>query len=207
MSRASSLTSGVPPTEGCDLQITRRHALSPPTDSTVEFELGVGHSNLYPRLQPLGTARLAQIVYQSVDLLYEAPWRISNAAFPAPHNNADPDGTNSTATADASFAMPLSPLRQIGAVNPLPRIEPSQTNKYCDPLLSQLNISYWTKVDITNEYAASLISLFLEREHPFTGFFDADLFLQDLVRCRSRFCSAFLVNSILYYTSVGSLNW
>jgi hypothetical protein len=76
---------------------------------------------------------------------------------------------------------------------------------YCDPRLHQLNIGYWTRIRVTNEFAAAVISLYLEVDHPTHGFFDADLFLDDLVNQRHQFCSKFLVSSLLYYGCVSFL--
>ncbi|KXL45058.1 MAG: hypothetical protein FE78DRAFT_148967, partial [Acidomyces sp. 'richmondensis'] len=60
-------------------------------------------------------------------------------------------------------------------------------------------IKYWTVVPISNEFAASIISQYLEVDHPTLGFFDADLFIHDLVYRRLEFCSPLLVSSLLYW--------
>ncbi|KAK1969089.1 hypothetical protein LY78DRAFT_726793 [Colletotrichum sublineola] len=75
--------------------------------------------------------------------------------------------------------------------------------KYCDSRLERLQIRYWTKVPISNELAARLISFYLETDHAVMGFFDADLFLDDLLACRQNFCSAFLVAAVLCIASQG----
>ncbi|EWG35978.1 hypothetical protein FVEG_00157 [Fusarium verticillioides 7600] len=68
----------------------------------------------------------------------------------------------------------------------------------CDSRLEELDISYWTKVPISNETAATMISLFLETDQTIVGFFDADLFVESLVERNPHFCSTFLVSAILY---------
>ncbi|KXJ87785.1 hypothetical protein Micbo1qcDRAFT_124133, partial [Microdochium bolleyi] len=57
---------------------------------------------------------------------------------------------------------------------------------------------FWTNVDAANDFAARAISLYLETDHPLLGLFDADLFITDLVEHRTRYCSPFLVNALLY---------
>lgn len=75
---------------------------------------------------------------------------------------------------------------------------------YCDDRLVGITIKDWTQVPISNDLAARLISFFLETDHPILGLFDADLFLDDFVAGRTRFCSNLLVSSVLYYASVST---
>ena len=74
---------------------------------------------------------------------------------------------------------------------------PQPASKRCDPRLNQISIGYWTKVLISNEFAAGAISAYLNTDHALLGFFDADLFLSDLVQQRFDYCSPFLVSSLL----------
>ena len=73
---------------------------------------------------------------------------------------------------------------------------------YCDPRLQDFRIETWTDVEISQDLAATMLSLFLEMDHPTLGVFDADLFLDDLVNEEMSFCSPLLVNALLFYTSV-----
>ncbi|KAK8070947.1 hypothetical protein PG997_011150 [Apiospora hydei] len=72
---------------------------------------------------------------------------------------------------------------------------------YCDDRLSGLHISAWTTVQISNELAARIVSLYLKTDHPMLGTFDPDLFVSDLVTQQKRFCSSLLVNALLYWGS------
>ena len=72
----------------------------------------------------------------------------------------------------------------------------------CDARLRVLRIAYWTTVPISNNFAASVISLYLTNQHPVLGTFDAGLFLDDLVAQKLRYCSPLLVNSILHFGCV-----
>ena len=69
--------------------------------------------------------------------------------------------------------------------------------------LWEVKIRYWTTVPVTDRLAAELFSAFLEVELPVYGFFDPDLFTRDLVMQDTRFCSSLLVNSVLFWASVG----
>ena len=73
---------------------------------------------------------------------------------------------------------------------------------YCDSRLKDLDISYWTKVPISDLSAAALISLYLETDQTIVAFIDADLFVDNLVNRMPRFCSSFLVTAMLYVACV-----
>ena len=77
---------------------------------------------------------------------------------------------------------------------PLSRSDP---NTYCDPHLELLAVSHWTRIPIDNALAARTISHFLQTDHPVLGFFDADLFLRDLIGQGLNFCSSFLFHSVM----------
>lgn len=78
----------------------------------------------------------------------------------------------------------------------------SPLTSYCDDRLCDLRVDQWSRIPVDNTFAASAISLYLESEHPLFGLFDPDLFLNDLIACKSRFCSSLLVNSLLYRACV-----
>ena len=96
-------------------------------------------------------------------------------------------------TPSLSDSTPSSAVEIVGPPRPQP---------FCDARLHKLEIGFWTRVAIPNQLAASAISFYLENDHPITGFFDADLFVRDLVELRLTFCSAFLVSSLLYFSCV-----
>jgi hypothetical protein len=75
----------------------------------------------------------------------------------------------------------------------------------CDERLWSVDLSQWSAIKITNEQAASLISLYLHISHPIIAFFDADLFIEDLVAHRGQFCSRLLVNTVLARACVSLL--
>ena len=82
---------------------------------------------------------------------------------------------------------------------------PAPPPTYCDARLAMLDMSMWTTVPIPNDLAAAAISLYLQTDHPLLGFFDADVFLEDLLEGRSRYCSTLLVSSLLFWALVSHL--
>ena len=99
----------------------------------------------------------------------------------------------STSTASATEQVPMQ--------SHLPALPPT----YCDERLAMLDMSMWTTVPIPNDLAAAAISLYLQTDHPLLGFFDADVFLEDLLAGRSRYCSTLLVSSLLFWALVRHL--
>lgn len=81
---------------------------------------------------------------------------------------------------------------------------PLELGEFCDKRLEQLQIGAWIATSIPNSVAASLISLYLRIDHAVLGIFDADLFLDDLIARRHRFCSPLLVSSILVWAYVSN---
>lgn len=78
----------------------------------------------------------------------------------------------------------------------------TNTRRLCDSRLNKLEIMHWTDVDIDNDLAARCISLYLETDHPLLGLFDPDLFVEQLISGQEQFCSALLVNALLYWACV-----
>ncbi|KAF5590376.1 conidial development fluffy [Fusarium pseudoanthophilum] len=88
-------------------------------------------------------------------------------------------------------------VRKISPASPVV-LSSDRSRQLCDSRLEEIDISYWTKVPISNETAAAMISLFLETDQTIVGFVDADLFVESLVERTPHFCSTFLVSAMLY---------
>lgn len=159
-------------------------ALAPPTDCDFEFELMAGHRIAYPMLEDVNTSSLAALLWGHTpdDPLpsSEAIWELWDERGRIPAFRGAPDN---------SITHRAGPLR---------------TGLYCDDRLHRLEISYWTRVVISNDMAASAISFYLERDHAIIGIFDPDLFISSLVNNDVRYCSAFLVSSLLYVACVST---
>lgn len=117
--------------------------------------------------------------------------RLSSPAtlLQTPLGSTDPLGSLT-----ATLAGRLRPSHHIPSA---PSPEPATHPPYIDERLHHLQIDYWTSVPVSNSFAATVISAYLEVDHPCYAFFDVDLFLQDLVNLGITFCSPFLVTSIL----------
>lgn len=93
--------------------------------------------------------------------------------------------------------------------NPFPAHDPTQSLapalSPCDERLEELNIGFWTSVPIASDLAAKVISLYLETDHSLLGPFDPTLFMEDLVHCRTNYCSKLLVSTIMYWSCVSGL--
>ncbi|KAF4454146.1 hypothetical protein F53441_3281 [Fusarium austroafricanum] len=173
----------------------------PPTQSFVEYELTILHSFCYPALEPIELPKI------DLDCFSNSNWStltrptddkvFSNMDnMPGDLETVIPSQLN--ATAETAFhGSPRSPSL---ITSPSPRL------RWCDPRLNQFDINYWTKVPISNEFAAGAISTYLETDHALLGFFDADLFLSDLVEQRLNYCSPFLVSSLLCMACVSEVH-
>ncbi|KAK8011920.1 hypothetical protein PG989_000180 [Apiospora arundinis] len=80
----------------------------------------------------------------------------------------------------------------------LVQANPPFPHEYCDARLRNLDISFWTNANISDEFGRRCISLYLTTDHPLFGFFDPHLFIGDLVEQQEGFCSRFLVNALLH---------
>ncbi|RGP64023.1 nitrate assimilation regulatory nira [Fusarium longipes] len=145
-------------------------AVALPTGSGTEFELVAQFNTAYPRIPPPDIPALRGLLRQDTDS------EITLAL------NHIPGLLSSASQRSRQFTTPF------------------ESGQYCDNRLERLQIGYWSKVPISNEDAASLISFYLQTDHKIMGFFDADLFLGDLVDCRQRFCSSFLVSAVLCFS-------
>jgi hypothetical protein len=152
-------------------------AASPPTETNLEFELSVRHATFYPKLVHVN---LSDFGIRTHDLLASA--RSPRRATALLWNS---EGAQRQTVEYSNYL----PQGFIGY-------------NLCDPRLKQLRINGWTRVPMQDHLAAGLISHFLENDHPYLGFFDADLFVEDLVHHRRRYCSSFLVNAVLYIAAV-----
>ncbi|KAK7571424.1 hypothetical protein V3481_018638 [Fusarium oxysporum f. sp. vasinfectum] len=155
--------------------IRNARAISPPTGSATEFELAAQFSTAYPSISPHDIQVLRGLLRQ--------------------------DNDDETRTVQKNTPLPLPSTSQDSGQTR--ELEKPGLQKYCDSCLERLQIGYWTKIPISDDFAASLISFYINNDHKIMGFFDADLFLGDLVERRQRFCSSFLVSVVLYMACQG----
>ena len=176
-------------------------AISPTTYSSVEFELAALHKAVYPTLTP--------VEINSVDLVDLVNFDLRTPSSPQLTSMSVDKGKDR----DSAGAQTIDPKLINHSMLPSPHeqedgaIGPSPTPMYCDERLAGLKIGFWTNVPINDAHAASAISFYLETDYGINGFFDADLFLDDLLAHRLGNCSAFLVNSLLSLACVSGTSF
>ncbi|KAM0556847.1 hypothetical protein ACHAPJ_005519 [Fusarium lateritium] len=136
----------------------------------LESELMARHSRAFPPLQPLET-----------DILREV-FNTGRAS------TTDSENDSSMTNDDPNPIPARNSIR-----SPVPALDP------CDERLEELDMSFWTAVPIPSDLAAKIISLYLETDHPLLGAFDPDLFVNDMINCRTEYCSHLLVSTLMYW--------
>ncbi|OTA93053.1 hypothetical protein M434DRAFT_31271 [Hypoxylon sp. CO27-5] len=200
--------------------------LIPETQQTPEYEIMMRCPTAYPMLIPIEIAfiNLADLLRPAIlerpkdARLYVPPIPelmdgIGNVSSNSPHSFATawPTRLHSTALGDG----PSSSTSPSGQGENTPRggltstlleagdrgignFEALQSlHTIIDDRLKGVNFQRWTNVPITNELAATLISLYLEIDHQWCPLFDADLFLNDCLQGNTHFCSVLLINALL----------
>jgi hypothetical protein len=215
--RNSSSIDSVLSTLGPDIHCTHlsehKAALAylPPVYSHQELELMVQHPRVYPALDPQydemlwrssGMSRAKKTKLGDMQELVNENLHSSHSSISINKSRilgAGPihisDQPNFESTTSGAHLDTSTSEHQVGT---------QPMKGYFNAQLSQVNISRWTCVPISNEFAAEAISLYLDTDHPFLGLFDAELFVGALVEGSSDFCSSFLVSSLLAFASVGS---
>ncbi|KAK4501108.1 hypothetical protein PRZ48_006914 [Zasmidium cellare] len=167
-------------------------SMLPSSRSWLEYELITQYPDCYNLLRQLDATQI-QSNFAMVNPLYAA---LGRDPYPTGFidGNATPFDPMSQSYDGSDEITPSSqaPLSISGAE--LPPV-------YCDPRLAQLQIGAWTNVQLSNRLAAEMLSWYLEADHPSFGFFDAGLFVQDLIGERAVHCSRLLVNVLLLWIS------
>ncbi|KAK9426263.1 hypothetical protein SUNI508_02704 [Seiridium unicorne] len=76
-------------------------------------------------------------------------------------------------------------------------LTPYHAVELLDSRLVLLEVAPWTKVPASNSLLRALLEIYFIFEYPFHPFFHKDLFLDDMVSGRQRYCSPLLVNAVL----------
>ena len=170
-------------------------AVSPPSSSSLEFELVSLHPNAYPMLAPVDLTSVSMPTPRSSRLVPGQPPPLLHDPSAAAASNA------------LAIDCSVSPLQGKTAPDTAQSvIRPFQAPALCDDRLHRVRMDYWTRVPISDDFAACILSSYLVRDHPILGLFDADLFLDDLVgRCLD-FCSPLLVSALMFHACVSPPN-
>lgn len=113
---------------------------------------------------------------------------------------AYPDLYPMTWKSNATSGRQTTDVRRTATLEALPSFTGIHRSNLPD--LSDLQISNWTTVPVTNDFAAKALCLYLQTYHHVLGLFDAELFVHDLLNLRQEFCSTLLVNSLLFWACV-----
>jgi hypothetical protein len=165
----------------------------PLTDFETETELSVLHQSVYPALMPLDLNII------DIDSVFQPSSPKSSASMPL--GTIQEVGGASSSTRDIAI-LPPSPLRGTRSRQTSPIAGPAPDRQYCDSRLTHLEINYWTCIPISNEFAACVLSHYLETDHPIFACVDADLFLSGLVDRTLEHCSPFLVSALMSFACV-----
>ncbi|KAI0887150.1 uncharacterized protein GGS22DRAFT_105219 [Annulohypoxylon maeteangense] len=167
--------------------------LIPETQQTPEYELMMRCPTTYTLLIPVEAAfvNLANLLHPTILEYPKAPSFVGIGDHPS--FTSLPSGSNeSSFRGGATFTSLEARDHTTGSSAPLQSIY-----TYVDDRLKAVNFQKWTGVPIPNELAATLVSLYLEIDHPWCPLFDSDLFLNDCVQGNIHFCSSLLVNALL----------
>lgn len=165
--------------------------LLPPTDTSIEFQLMALHQNAYPSLIPLDIASL------DLGLLGISPLTSFNRDKSLSQTNIHHDSHVSHSHQISS----RSPFI-FNVIDPIDVSTEALPARYADARLERIRIQYWTEIPIQDDVAARIINIYLVNETSWWGDFDVDLFLDDLINFRTRFCSRLLVHALLAWSSV-----
>ncbi|KAH7025693.1 uncharacterized protein B0I36DRAFT_433325 [Microdochium trichocladiopsis] len=202
---------------GAALSIIRRSGFTPQatagtpgvgapgsTPPSLEAELSTAFPNAYLKLNPVSTGALSQsYLVESAKLPArspgltqgqqgepgaQGPFREQDTAIPSTNGS---EHYNSQRLDDDSAVRRYRQPHAAGGKS-------EDHFELCDQRLRALDVRFWTNVDVPNDFAARAISLYLETDHPLLGLFDPELFVTDLVEHRTRYCSSYLVNALMY---------
>ena len=187
------------------LEHTTARAMLPEIRSGTEFELMVRYSISYPRIDPLKIEALSRTLVPRPHIMLqsnpESDTRIiENFDLTSERDHQTTKGAHASPPAWEDGVQAHDSKSNTGPL--LNSRPPDLSIRHWDQLLIGLDIAFWTPVPVTNQFAANVISLYLETDHPIIGIFDARSFVNDLLDCKLQFCSPFLVNSLLSFACV-----
>lgn len=168
--------------------LATNRSLLPPTQTPLEFELVVQHPSVYPSLVPLDLASLDLQLLDIPPLAVDRREGTGSSLLPRMQGATEKGGRTVDPKAIMAKGFDGNAIDTV------------------DARLEQLDITPWTNIAISNRFAAEAITLYLQMNQPWWAFFDTDLFLEDLIRGQTRFCSRLLVNAILAWSTVSSRN-
>ncbi|KAI0541836.1 hypothetical protein GGR58DRAFT_455140 [Xylaria digitata] len=135
---------------------------------SLEGELMANNSKAFPALSPIDPTVLAR----------------SNLLRPTPSGSSLVNlGLGETTIPQATLSEYPEPLKR-----PV---------EYCDEKLQYLQVGFWTNINVSNDFAARVISAYITTDHPLLGLFNPRLFVDDLVGQKTNYCSKFLFHALM----------
>ncbi|ORY16396.1 hypothetical protein BCR34DRAFT_597685 [Clohesyomyces aquaticus] len=176
--------------------ITAASAYLPQLLSSLELELLTSHPNAYPSLDPLDVG--------TVDLnLIGIPFRFRSKLELSCRDEFNREVSDIQGSVDRFRGTSPSASSQ-GTAGPTSQgPKPNPTSSLCDRRLNNVNARQWTAIPVPNATVAAAISQYLMHDHPLSGFFDADLFIRDLVEPSNMFCSRLLFHALMAFACQG----
>ncbi|KAI1467078.1 uncharacterized protein F4812DRAFT_48310 [Daldinia caldariorum] len=174
--------------------------LIPETQQTPEYELMMRCPNAYPMLIPVEIAfmNLADLLRPAILEQNRSHSMYASSVAGAGQGDAPSSSTAPGGPSDSSTRSGITPTALDTNGYDSGNFVPLQSmHTVIDDRLKSVNFQRWTPVPIPNKLAATLVSLYLEIDHPWCPLFDADLFLNDCMQGKTHFCSALLVNALL----------
>jgi hypothetical protein len=167
----------------------------PAAQSPFEHTLMAQYPGLYPVLRPHsardleGSNMLRPVNAVRAHLRHDVNDATHDSCRPIP------SGGDVIETTNVGADSAINPFRApFAIVHPHKKIV-----DMCDDRLASLDLTFWTQVPISNDFAARIISLYLQIDHPLLGTFDPDSFISDLVSHQTTSCSPLVVNALLYW--------
>lgn len=178
------------------VKVTNRQLMAgliPETRQSPEHELMIRCPTAYTMLMPIEVAflNLADLLRPAILEPLKPPSLMGQEYTPSSSATPSVGPRDSTPRSGMATLLDTSDP-EAGSFEPLQSLQ-----GMIDDRLRAINFRIWTKVPISNELAALMISLYFEIDHPWCPLFDADLFLNGCVQETSHFCSSLLVNALL----------
>lgn len=173
----------------------------PVSFSSLEFELISLHPKAYPSLPPLEVSR---VDLKLLGLPLAGKIKPASAQRNRSRVRAATTTSEYTSGSSAKSDHATKVTIQLSVRPSQVAIDPSivAVPKYADERLDNLDISIWTNLAVTHHLVAEAISMYLRNDHPILGFFNADLFLDDLVKGETAYCSRLLFHALLSWAFV-----
>ncbi|CRK22058.1 hypothetical protein BN1708_013290 [Verticillium longisporum] len=166
------------------LAVTQSMAPSTHLNLDSDFDLSSPYLSTCPMQDPLGSSSNIQAALPS------------SPDLPSFETSITQKHSTTVVSEPPQILPPLANTQIVDVIRDGPHAE-AHAMLHCDPRLTDLDVTYWTNVPMSNIFAAAMLTAYIQWYHPFSAMFDENLFLDDLVHHRHQFCSSFLVAAVL----------